>query len=405
MNKKENKYELIKFEDGDFSLNVNVSPEEDTVWLTLEEIGLLFERDRSVIGKHIKRIYLDKELEKDRTWAKNARVLSDGRVYVFDMYNLDMILAVGYKVNSKRGTLFRDWAFNKIDELKNQNSQKGLISQYILFNYDEIKLNVNVSPNENTVWLNKEQLIILFDTTRQNLEYHINNIYSQNELDELATCKKILQVQIENNREVTRNVNIYNLDMIISLGFRINSKRGIIFRQWANKILKQYLLNGYAINEERIMAYQSNILQLEANVINIENRLKNLEMTIYSDNTQIIFEGEILEPYTFLRKLFFLARNEITIIDQYADKFLLTMLSDLKVKITIITSSSSYLNKEIIPNNITIIHNDIIHDRFIVVDDLVYAIGSSFNDIGKKRFFMMKLENITKEMILQERKK
>ncbi len=278
----EKKYNLIKFEDGDFNLDVRVSPDEETVWLTLEEIGLLFERDRSVIGKHIKRIYLDDELEKERTWAKNARVLPDGRVYDFDIYNLDIILAVGYRVNSKRGTRFR---------------------------------------------------------------------------------------------------------------------------KWANSVLKQYLLNGYAINSNRIMAYQSNILQLEADVINIENRLKNLEMTIYSDNTQIIFEGEILEPYTFLRKLFFLARSEITIIDQYADRFLLTMLSDLKVKITIVTSKTSYLNKEIIPDNITIIHNDIIHDRFIIIDDLAYAIGSSFNDIGKKRFFMMKLENITKEMILGERKK
>nr|MCR4897704.1 virulence RhuM family protein [Acholeplasmatales bacterium] len=93
----------------------------------------------------------------------------------------------------------------------------------ILFNYDEIKLNVNVDPNEDTVWLNKEQLITLFDTTRQNLEYHINNIYSQNELEECSTCKKILQVQIENNRDVTRPTNLYNLDMIISLGYRINS--------------------------------------------------------------------------------------------------------------------------------------------------------------------------------------
>ncbi len=109
----EKKYNLIKFEDGDFSLDVNVSPDEETVWLTLEEIGLLFERDRSVIGKHIKKIYLDGELEKDRTWAKNARVLPDKRVYVVDIYNLDIILAVGYKVNSKRGTLFRQWA-NKI---------------------------------------------------------------------------------------------------------------------------------------------------------------------------------------------------------------------------------------------------------------------------------------------------
>ena len=141
---------------------------------------------------------------------------------------------------------------------------------------------------------------------------------------------------------VDQRVVFYSLNVIISVGYRVKSKRGVLFRQWANSVLKQYLINGYAINTERIMAYQSNILQLETNVINIENRLKNLEMTIYSDNTQIIFEGEILEPYTFLRKLFFLARNEITIFDQYADKFLLTMLSDLKVKITIVTSTSSY---------------------------------------------------------------
>ena len=110
MNNQEKKYNLIKFEEGDFSLDVRVSPDEETVWLTLEEIGLLFERDRSVIGKHIKRIYLDKELEKERTWAKNARVLPDGRVYDFDIYNLDIILAVGYRVNSKRGIQFRKWA-------------------------------------------------------------------------------------------------------------------------------------------------------------------------------------------------------------------------------------------------------------------------------------------------------
>ena len=276
--------------------------------------------------------------------------------------------------------------------------------ELIKFEDGDFSLDVKVSPKEDTVWLTQEQMALLFNVDRTRIVRHINNIYSDSELDMLSTCAENAQVQFEGVRQVKRKIKIYNLDMIIAVGYRINSKRGTQFRKWANSILKQYLLNGYAINAERIMAYQSNILQLEANVINIENRLKNLEMTIYSDNTQIIFEGEILEPYTFLRKLFFLARNEITIIDQYADKFLLTMLSDLKVKITIVTSTSSYLNKEIIPNNITIIHNDIIHDRFIIIDDLVYAIGSSFNDIGKKRFFMMKLENITKEMILQEKK-
>ena len=284
--------------------------------------------------------------------------------------------------------------------MNNQEKKYELIK----FEDGDFSLDVNVSPEEYTVWLKTEDMASLFNVNRPAIVKHISNILNEGELDS-STCSILEQVHREGNRDVKRNVNYYNLDMIISVGYRVKSKRGIQFRKWANSILKQYLLNGYAINADRIMAYQSNILQLEANVINIENRLKNLEMTIYSDNTQIIFEGEILEPYTFLRKLFFLARNEITIIDQYADKFLLTMLSDLKVKITIITSSSSYLNKEIIPENITIIHNDIIHDRFIVIDGLVYTIGSSFNDIGKKRFFIMKLENITKEMILQKRKK
>ena len=278
--------------------------------------------------------------------------------------------------------------------MNNQEKKYDLIK----FEDGDFSLDVNVSPEEDTVWLTQEQMGRLFNRDTSVISRHISNILKEKECDESNLQK--MQIPFSD-----KPITIYDLNIILSVGYRVKSSRGNQFRKWANSVLKQYLLNGYAINVERIMAYQSNILQLEANVINIENRLKNLEMTIYSDNTQIIFEGEILEPYTFLRKLFFLARNEITIIDQYADKFLLTMLSDLKVKITIVTSTSSYLNKEIIPNNITIIHNDIIHDRFIIIDDLVYAIGSSFNDIGKKRFFMMKLENITKEMILQERKK
>jgi hypothetical protein len=271
--------------------------------------------------------------------------------------------------------------------------------ELIKFQDGDCSLDVNVSPSDETVWLSANEIALLFNRDPKTIRKHINNVFEENEVDINSNTQKMRIAGVD------QRVVFYSLNVIISVGYRVKSKRGVLFRQWANSVLKQYLINGYAINTERIMAYQSNILQLETNVINIENRLKNLEMTIYSDNTQIIFEGEILEPYTFLRKLFFLARNEITIIDQYADKFLLTMLSDLKVKITIVTSTSSYLNKEIIPNNISIIHNDIIHDRFIVIDDLVYAIGSSFNDIGKKRFFMMKLENITKDMILQERKK
>ena len=283
MNNEEKKYKLIKFEDEDFSLDVNVSPDEDTVWLTLEEIGLLFERDRSVIGKHIKKIYSDGELEKDRTWAKNARVLPDGRVYVFDIYNLDMVLAIGYKVNSKRGT---------------------------------------------------------------------------------------------------------------------------IFRKWATSTLTQYLLNGHIISESRCLSCTSNIISLQNKIEIIESKIKNIEDDLYLENSKAFFEGEIVEPYTFIRHIFFLAKNELIITDYYADNYLISMLKDIKVKITIITSTNSYLNRINIPNNISIIHNDNIHGRYIFIDDkYVYALDNSFNNIGKKEFIIIKLENLTKEMILGERKK
>ncbi|MBQ7642149.1 MAG: hypothetical protein IJS83_06730, partial [Acholeplasmatales bacterium] len=145
----------------------------------------------------------------------------------------------------------------------------------------------------------------------------------------------------------------------------------------------------------------SNIISLENKYRNIEERLNNIEESLYSSES-IIYEGEILEPYTFLRKLFFLAKNELKIIDYYADKFLLSMLLDIKVNIEIITSSNSYLNKEKIPNNIKITIDENDHDRFIIIDDIVYAIGTSFNGIGKGKFVMIKLKNLNKEMILKK---
>ena len=107
---KDKSYELIKFEDGDFSLDVKVTPDEDTVWLTIKEISALFERDISVIGKHIRKILDDGELTKKSVWANFAYTANDGKTYNVDYYNLDMIISVGYRVNSKRGIIFRKWA-------------------------------------------------------------------------------------------------------------------------------------------------------------------------------------------------------------------------------------------------------------------------------------------------------
>ena len=205
MNNEEKDKILIKFEDGDFSLDVKVSPNEDTVWLNREQLALLFGRDTKTISKHINNSLKEECI--NSTVAKFATVQIEGNRQVtreIEYFNLDVITSIGYRIKSSKTTKFKEWALDEIEKIKNKNSQKMALSQYILFNYDEIKLNINVDPDKDTVWLNKNQLVILFDTTRQNLEYHINNIYSQNELVEEATCKKILQVQMNGNREIGR---------------------------------------------------------------------------------------------------------------------------------------------------------------------------------------------------------
>ena len=266
--------------------------------------------------------------------------------------------------------------------------------ELIKFEDGDFSLDVKVSPNENTVWLTQQQISDLYGRDISVISRHIRNIMYEKECTESNLQK--MQIPFSDKPVV-----FYDLEFIISIGYRIKSKRGVMFRRWANSILKQYLLNGYAINKDRVIAYQSNILKLEASFIDIENRLKDLEETVYSNNNQLIYEGEILEPYSFLRKLFFLAKNEIIITDYYADSFLISMLKDIKVKITIITSTRSYLNNIVIPNNINIINNDDIHGRYIFIDKYVYAMDHSFNAIGKKRFIIIRLENITKNMLLK----
>ena len=254
--------------------------------------------------------------------------------------------------------------------------------ELIKFEDGEFSLDVNVSPNEDTVWLTQKDLTLLFNVDKSRISRHIKNILDEGELD----FSVVAENATTGTDGKTYSTRYYNLDMIIAVGYRVNSKRGTQFRKWANSILKQYLLNGHVINEERCLSCASNIISLQK--VNLEN-------------SKIFYQGEILDAYTFIRKLFFLAKYEIIIVDYYADKFLLSMLKDIKTNITIITSTSSYLNKERIPTNIKIITTEDIHGRYLFIDDIGYIIDNSFNNIGKKRLLMMKLED-TKERILKD---
>lgn len=134
-------------------------------------------------------------------------------------------------------------------------------NEIIIFENGEIKLEVNMK--EDTVWLSQQQMAKLFDTSRTNIIDHINNIYSDEELDKKSTCQDFRQVRKEGNREVTRDMPFYNLDMIISIGYRVNSKKGIAFRKWATKVLKDHLIEGYTINQKRLDYLEKTVKLIE----------------------------------------------------------------------------------------------------------------------------------------------
>ena len=288
--------------------------------------------------------------------------------------------------------------------MKNENKY-----ELIKFEDGDFSLNVNVSPNEETVWLNRYELSLLFDRDIKTISKHINNVLQEECKN--STIAKFATVQMEGERLVQRELEYFNLDVIISVGYRVKSKRGILFRKWANSVLKQYLLSGQAINEGRCLAHSDNILQMNNTINNMNDRLTNLETefklitTIDIFKNKIFYNGELFEGYSFIKNLFNKAKTRIVIIDAYLDYSVLEMLNDITVPITIyIYPSSPITNREIglfqTNHNLTVIRTNLYHDRFIIIDDELYNVGSSIKDIGKKISQISKLESINIDELL-----
>ena len=212
--------QTIKYVTNNVELNIKIDYEEETVWLTTDQIAILFDKDRSVIGKHIKKIYQENELEENRTRAKNARHLPDGRQYYVDIYNLDIILSVGYRVNSKRGTMFRKWA-NKI------------LKQYLMKGYAINSDRATVKKRNFQNLINDINVI----KTKQNISKHLNNIFNNNEANEDSTVNFYLTVASNNK---TYNIKHYNLEIVILIGNKIDQKKTSEFKEYILDIIKEY---------------------------------------------------------------------------------------------------------------------------------------------------------------------
>lgn len=264
--------------------------------------------------------------------------------------------------------------------------------EIILYQPDEtVKLDVRIE--DETVWLTQAQIVELFQSSKANISEHIKNIYEQEELEESSTVRDFRTVRQEGKRQVVRNLTYYNLDAIISIGFRVNSKRGIQFRQWANSILKEYLLKGYSINQR--------LSELEKTVALHSEKIDFFVRTSLPPVEGIFFDGQIFDAYKFATDLIKTARKSLLLIDNYVDESVLLMLSKRNpgVSATIYTQKITAQlqldldkhNDQYPPINIRTYRNS--HDRFLIVDDKeVYHIGASLKDLGKKMFAFSKLE-------------
>lgn len=275
-------------------------------------------------------------------------------------------------------------------------------NEIIFYQQDEHSLKLEVRVDEETVWLSLNQIAQLFDRDKSVISRHLRNVYKEGELTIEATVAKNATVQIEAGREVKREIEYYNLDAILSVGYRVNSKQGTQFRIWANKVLKDFLLKGYALN--------SRMNRIEDHVDSLAKKVEGMDLQIKSSlpaSQGLFFDGQIFDAYSFVSKLIKSAKVRIVLIDNFVDDSVLTLLSKRKkiVSASIFTSHhTKQLQLDLVKHNqqyppISLHEFSKSHDRFLIIDDVVFHFGASLKDLGKKWFAFSKMEMESSEIL------
>jgi hypothetical protein len=276
-------------------------------------------------------------------------------------------------------------------------------SNTIKYQTDDFNQIIEVRLESDMVWLNRQQMAQLFGRDVKTIGKHINNALIE-ELKECSTVANFATVQMEGNRQVERLIEHYNLDVIISVGYRVKSKQGIQFRIWATQVLKDYLLNGHAFNHR--------IENLERKVIDHDRQIESLIMQALPPKEGVFYDGQIYDAWQFVSEIIKSALNTIIVIDNYVDESVLTLLTKRNEKVTAIIYTyniSKQLQLDYEKHNaqyppIEIKTFSKSHDRFIIIDQhTVYHIGASLKDLGKKWFAFSKL-NIDANYLISQLK-
>lgn len=271
-------------------------------------------------------------------------------------------------------------------------------NEIILYQPDAT-LSLDVRVENETVWLNRNQIALLFDRDVKTIGKHINNALKE-ELEDLSVVAKFATTAADGK---TYQVEYYNIEMITSVGYRVKSRRGVQFRQWANKVLKDYLLRGYSVNQR--LSYMEN--RIDRRLLEHDKRLDDLSdkvdffiRTSLPPKEGVFFNGQIFDAHEFICRLIKSANKRIILIDNYVDESVLVQLDNRNdnVSALIYTGEISRTFRQSINRHnrqyapIEVRAADRIHDRFLIIDDTLYHIGASIKDLGKKLFAFSKLE-------------
>ena len=273
-------------------------------------------------------------------------------------------------------------------------------NEIILYQPNELNARIEVRIEDETVWLNRNQIATLFGRDVKTIGKHINNVFKEGELiKELVVAKFATTTQhgAIKGKTQTKNVAYYNLDVIISVGYRVKSKQGTQFRIWANSILKDYLLKGYVLNNR--------MNRIEDNMQKLTEKVETIDLQIQANlppNQGIFYNGQVFDAYAFVSDLIRSAQKEIILIDNYIDDTVLTHFTkrNKNIKFSIFTQKiSKQLQLDIKKHNeqypsISIQTFKQAHDHFLIIDQKeIYHFGASLKDLGKKWFAFSKMDS------------
>ena len=405
-----NNFKTINYEVNNKTITIYLD-DFNNAYLTQKEICVLFDKKRKTIAYYLSK-YIDSEYGEKfgilaQTLTKIDRVGPDGKTYSVSSYHLDLIIQIGYRIHSSEALRLKDY----LDNLDDNNEEK--LDKVIIYNNNDISINVKVSPKEDTVWIDLNSIAKIMNRDKSVISKHIKDIFLEGELEESSTVAKNATMVPKLGRSYITN--LYNLDVVISVGFRVKSPQAITFRKWAISTLKQFLLKGYVLNPNRITLSKENYEHLyhevsdmiidmndiRHDVKEIRTDVENLKDNLGIKNEKIIEEGAFFDSI-YLLKILKTAKKEIIIIDPYFDNKGLEALSkiDVNVKKIIYSSQYSKLNSSEIElykkqyGDIEVIFNESFHDRYIHIDKKdTYLLGTSINYLGNKIASIVKISD------------